>query len=104
MRQRDTLTKRCIEHCFVFVHFELDTLKVIQRPHVLVVEEDMGLRNERLAIGADEALILHHINQVPPMIAGFPLAFANQAAHSRRFANSIRKPTRWSASASRRWR
>src|SRR5258708_8339041 len=50
----------------------------------------MGLRNERLAIGADEALILHHINQVPPMIAGFPAAFANQAAHSRRFGALIR--------------
>src|SRR6266436_728836 len=24
MRQRYTLTKRCIEHCFVFVHFDLD--------------------------------------------------------------------------------
>src|SRR6266699_3936453 len=183
MRQRDTLTNRCIEHCFVFVHFDLDanwlksnsmcshpqlflhvrqestrgsqslavpcrhswtaggrstscslshdpavfkdverlldskallvldqpcipllgchlveqyvgalelyTLKVIQRPHVLVVEEDMWLRNERLAIGADEALILHDVSQVPPVVAGLPLALANESAHRRGFATLV---------------
>ena len=33
---------------------ELDTFKVIQRPHVLVIEDDVRLRNEGLAIGTDE--------------------------------------------------
>src|SRR3989442_492780 len=36
---------------------ELNALEVIQGPHVLVVEDDMGLWNEGLAIGTDKALI-----------------------------------------------
>src|SRR2546425_505754 len=62
---------------------ELDTFDVIECPHVLVVEDDMGLWNERLAIGTDKALVLHDINQVPTMVAGLPFALANQLAHRR---------------------
>src|SRR5713101_9859256 len=50
----------------------------------------MGLRNERLAIGADKTLVLHDINQVPPVIAGLPLALDNESAHRRGFATLVR--------------
>src|SRR5260221_11490707 len=50
----------------------------------------MWLRYQRLAIGTNKALVLHDINQVPSMIASFPLAFADQSTHSRRFAALVR--------------
>ncbi len=62
---------------------ELNALEVIQGPHVLVVEDDMGLWNEGLAIGTDKALVIHDINQVPTRVAGLPFALANQLAHRR---------------------
>src|ERR1700716_1347419 len=39
---------------------ELNAFEMVQRPHVLVIEDNMRLRNERLAIRANEALILQN--------------------------------------------
>src|SRR5258708_37936360 len=54
---------------------------MVQRPHILVIEDHMWLRDERLAIGANEALIPHDVRQLPAMVDGFPLTLANQADH-----------------------
>src|SRR5579859_899957 len=62
---------------------------MVQRPHILVVENDVRLWDERLAIRAHKALILHDVNQVPTMIAGLPLAKANQPTHFKCWASLI---------------
>src|SRR5258708_34750424 len=62
---------------------ELNAFEMVQRPHVLVIEDNMRLRNERLAIGTDIALILYDVGQLPAMVAGFPLTLADQSAHRR---------------------
>src|SRR5260221_11723527 len=68
---------------------ELNAFEMVQRPHVLVIEDNMRLRNERLAIGANVALILQDVRQLPPMVAGFPLTLADQSAHRRCLATLV---------------
>src|SRR2546429_8995168 len=62
---------------------------MVQRPHFLDIEDDVRLRDERLAIGSDEALILHDVGQFPPVVAGFPLTLANQSSHRRCWATLV---------------
>src|SRR5690242_17115756 len=68
---------------------ELDALEMIESPHIFIVEEHMGLRDQSLAIRTHKALVNHHIGDIPAVIAGFPLALTNQATHSRSWATLI---------------
>ncbi len=54
---------------------------MVERPHVLVVEAQMRLLDQRLAVGADEAEILDGVGKVPAVVALLPLAAAAEAAH-----------------------
>ena len=59
---------------------------VVQRPHLLVVEAQMRLRDQGLAVGADEVQILDRVGQIPAVVERLPLALAAEAAHRGRRA------------------
>ena len=41
---------------------------IVERPHLLVVEAQMRLRDQGLAVGADEAEVLDRVGQIPAVI------------------------------------
>jgi len=59
---------------------------VIERPHVLGVEAQMGLRDHGLAVGPDKTEILDRVGDVPAVIAVLPFTATAEAAHCRRRA------------------
>src|SRR4028118_1679867 len=63
---------------------ELDALHVVQRPHLRLVELDVRLRDQGVAVVADVAEILVDVGQVPAMVQGLPLALAGEPAHGGR--------------------
>src|SRR5580698_8434414 len=56
---------------------------VVERPHLAVVEAQVRLRHQRLAVAAHEAEILDAIGQIPAVVALFPFAAPAEAAHCR---------------------
>src|SRR5262249_20635498 len=54
---------------------------MVERPHVLVVEAQMRLRHQRLAVGAHEAEIFDGVGEIPAVIALLPFAAAAEPAH-----------------------
>src|SRR5688572_31556581 len=57
---------------------ELDAPGLIQGPHLRVVEEDVRLRGQGVAVVADVTQILLDVGQIPVMLEGLPLALAGQ--------------------------
>src|SRR6056297_3790455 len=57
---------------------------MLQLPHVLVVEPQVRLRHQRLAVVPHEVEILDRIGQIPAVVEGLPLALARALAHGRR--------------------
>src|SRR4028118_107506 len=63
---------------------ELDALHVVQRPHLRLVELDVRLRDEGVAVVADVAEVLEDVLKVPTVVQGLPLALAGEPAHGGR--------------------
>src|SRR5277367_5038946 len=59
---------------------------VVERPHVLFIEAQVGLRHQRLAVTADEAEVLDGVRDIPSVVAILPLAAAAELAHRGRWA------------------
>src|ERR1700744_2586680 len=59
------------------------TAYVVERPHFAVVEPQVRLRHERLAVATHEAEILDAIGQIPSVVALFPFTASAEAAHGR---------------------
>src|SRR5919112_1158166 len=71
---------------------ERDALHVFQLPHLVVLEEDVRLRDQGLAVGADVAEVLDDVGQIPVVVQGLPLAQADQSAHGGRRAAVVLLP------------
>src|ERR1700730_2284092 len=56
---------------------------MVERPHVLVVEPQMRLRHQRLAVATHETEILDAVGQIPAVVALFPFAASAEATHCR---------------------
>src|SRR4028118_587144 len=63
---------------------ELDALHVVQRPHLRLVELDVRLRDQGVAVVADVSEILVDVGQIPTVVQGLPLALAGEPAHGGR--------------------
>src|SRR4030081_3872771 len=68
---------------------KLVSAHMIERPHVLGLEAQMRLGDQRLAVRPDEAEVLDGIGDVPAVIAVFPFTATAEAAHGRRGAAFI---------------
>src|SRR3984957_6362617 len=62
---------------------------VVERPHLLCIEAQVGLRDESLPVIADKAKVLNGVGDVPSVVAVFPLAATAEATHRRRRAPFI---------------
>src|SRR4051794_20463964 len=60
---------------------EGDALHLVQRPHLLRVEIQVRLRDERVPVVADEPRLLHDVPDVLAVVERLPLALAGQPAH-----------------------
>src|ERR1017187_8959774 len=49
-------------------------LHLLQRPHLLRIEIQMRLRDQRLAVVTDVAKILNALGEIVPVVHGLPLA------------------------------
>src|SRR5215207_9883324 len=52
--------------------------RLVERPHLLRVEVEMRLRDERLAVVADVAELLHDVGDVHAVVEGLPLTLARE--------------------------
>src|SRR3954454_16737581 len=68
--------------------------QVVERPHLLRVEVEVRLRDERLAIVADVAHVGDDVGPVPAVVERLPLALADQLAHVRRLPALVGRPER----------
>src|SRR5580700_6582455 len=59
---------------------------VVKRPHVLCIEAQVWLRDESLAVIADEAEVLDGVGDIPSVVAVLPFAATAEATHRRRRA------------------
>src|ERR1700730_12496934 len=57
--------------------------QVVQRPHLLGVEVQMRLRDQRLAVVTHIAHVGYHVGPVPAVVEGLPLPLPDQLAHVR---------------------
>ena len=57
--------------------------QVVQRPHLLRVEVQVRLGDQRLAVVADVAHVGDHVGPVPAVVERLPLALADELAHVR---------------------
>src|ERR1039458_10633901 len=69
-------------------------LHLLERPHLLRIEVQMGLRDQRLTVVADIAEILDALDEILPVVHGLPLALADQLADRRRLATFVLRPER----------
>src|ERR1700761_4349529 len=58
-------------------------LHVVQRPHLLGIQVEMRLRDERVAVVADVAEVLDDLSEILAVVHGLPLAMAGELAHRR---------------------
>src|SRR3954451_5488994 len=68
--------------------------QVVERPHLLGVEVEVRLRDERLAVVADVAHVGDDVGPVPAVVERLPLALADQLAHVRRLPALVGRPER----------
>src|SRR5215213_10828187 len=74
---------------------EGQVLHVVQRPELLrVVEVEVGLGHQRLAVVTYVAEVLDDVREVPVVVQGLPLPLAGEAAHRRRRAALVLRPER----------
>src|SRR5215207_10547804 len=74
---------------------EGEVLHVVERPELLlVVEVEVRLGHQRLAVVADVAEVLDDVREVPVVVQGLPLSLAGEAAHRRRRAALVLRPER----------
>src|SRR3954447_10218370 len=73
---------------------ERDALRLVQRPHLLRIEVQVRLRDERVPVVADVPEVLHDLREVLAMVQGLPLALPGQASHGRRRAALVVGPER----------
>src|ERR1044071_6081898 len=72
---------------------ERDALDLVERPHLLRVEVEMRLRDQRVAVVADVAeRVLHDLGEVLAVVQGLPLALATEATHARGVAPLVLGP------------
>src|SRR3954452_23821178 len=62
---------------------EGDALHLVERPHLLRVQIQVRLRDQRVAVVADVPEVLHDLGEVPAVVQGLPLALPGQTAHRR---------------------
>src|SRR5215217_2635394 len=68
---------------------------LVERPHLLRVEVQMRLRDERVAVVADVAeRVLHDLREVLAVVQGLPLALAGELANRRGRAAFVLRPER----------
>src|SRR6476646_2166618 len=68
---------------------EGDALHLVERPHLLRIEVQVRLRDERVPVVADEPRLLHDIRDVLAVVERLPLALAGETAHRRRRATLV---------------
>src|SRR4051794_19412410 len=68
---------------------EGDALHLVERPHLLRVEIQVRLRDERVAVVADEAGLLHHLGDVLAVMERLPLAPTGEPPHGRGRASLV---------------
>src|ERR1700679_3821562 len=59
-------------------------LDVLQLPHLLRIQIEMRLRDERLAVVTDIAEVLDDLGEILAVVHRLPLAVTGEAAHRRR--------------------
>jgi len=76
---------------------------MVKRPHLLVVEEDVRLRNECFAVVTDVAEIFLYIGQIPTVVEGLPPRgeSAHMAGVSRLVPRNATLSVQWRARSSR---
>src|ERR671911_1416806 len=65
---------------------------LVQRPHLLGVEVQVRLRDERVPVVAHVAELLHDLGDVHAVVERLPLALAGELAHGRRRAPLVLRP------------
>src|SRR5947208_1755441 len=74
---------------------EGEVLHVVERPELLlVVEVEVRLGHQGLAVVADVAEVLDDVREVPVVVQGLPLPLAGEAAHRGRRAALVLRPER----------
>src|ERR1700722_2872272 len=66
--------------------------QVVERPHVLRVEVEVRLGDQRLAVVADVSHVGDRVGPVPAVVERLPLALADQLAHVRGLAALVGRP------------
>src|SRR6185503_19805096 len=62
---------------------ERDALRLVQGPHLLRIEVQVRLRDERVPVVADVPEVLHDLREVLAVVEGLPLALTGQLPHRR---------------------
>src|SRR4029079_6007938 len=73
---------------------ERDALRLVQGPHLLRIEVQVRLRDERVPVVADGPEVLHDLREVLAVVQRLPLARPGQLAHGRRRAAFVLRPER----------
>src|SRR5664279_2427379 len=74
---------------------DIDALALVQGPHLLRIEIQMRLRDQRLAVVADVAQILERLGEILAVDGCLPLAHAGEPAHRRSGAALVLHPERY---------